>query len=206
MKAHRDDAAARQQQRQPLKKLAIGMTVLLTLVVVETPIAIDPGSPPGVLFHVVPKLHAAEQESLSDTAIAKGHGVARLSWDEPNRPAATAPRQTSFNDDNYRPRSDVNVMPAPAAQYWNEGLPRYAQPEPIVRQEPWVWLGADGKRQQGKFEWVERNGAIDYASVCRNYRRGSIPYRDCRKGAKRAFAQICSRYKPACHAANNFMP
>lgn len=131
----------------------------------------------------------------------------QLYWSDEKPARASRPRQTSFDDSNYRPRSDVNLVAPPDDLYWYEGrAPGYAAAEPVVRQGAWEWLGADRKRQHGRFEWEEREGAIQYASVCRNYRRGSLLYRDCRKGAKRAFAQMCNRHKPACHAANNFMP
>ena len=207
MKAHREDASTR--LRSQFKASAIGMAALVALeLVFARPMMIELDSlNTDHLLRVTPALQAAaRQETCSGTPASEPSGVAQLSWGETNAPAATARRQTSFSDDNYQPRSDVNVMPAPTEQYWYGGMPRYAQAEEVVRQEPWEWLGADRKRQHGRFEWVEQNGAINYASVCRNYRRGSILYRDCRKGAKRAFARMCSSYRPACHAANNFMP
>ena len=207
MKAHREDAPT--LQRSQFKTSAIGIAALVALeLVFARPIAINlynHGTP--LPLRVSPALHAAERsDTYTDMSTSEQSGVARLSWGGAEPPAATTRRQTSFSDDNYQPRSDVNVMPAPTEQYWYGGVPRYAQAEQMVRHESWEWLGADRKHQQGRFEWVEQNGAINYASVCRNYRRGSTPYRDCRKGAKLAFARMCSRYKPACHAANNFMP
>lgn len=190
MMRHREDAPAPQKHNTRTKAWAIGVAALAAL-----------------LLGVSPALQAAEGPGThTDVSTANRSGVAQLSWGEAKPPAASTPRQTSFNDDNYQPRGDVNVMPAPTEQYWYDGVPRYAQAEPVVRHESWEWVGADRKRQHGRFEWLEQDGAIVYASVCRNHRRGSILYRDCRKGAKRAFARMCSRYKPACHAANNFMP
>lgn len=173
-----------------------------------TPMVVDSDNPDAAsALRVGSVLRAAERaHAFAEAPSSSQSSGAQLNWSDAKPPAASAPRQTSFNDDNYRPRSDVNVVPPPAEQYWHGGAPRYVQAEPVVRHERWEWPGADRKPQRGRFEWVEQNGAITYASVCRNYQRGSILYRDCRKGAKRAFAQMCSKYKPACHAANNFMP
>lgn len=39
--------------------------------------------------------------------------------------------------------------------------------------------------------WQVLDNRIDYASVCANHRRGSIDYRECRKGAKQFFKERC---------------
>jgi hypothetical protein len=132
---------------------------------------------------------------------------AELVWSDKQQPAAKGPRQTSFDNTNYRPPASVNVIQPPTESYWpGADAPRYASREQQVRHDAWAWESANHERQHGRFEWIERDGAINYSSVCQNYRKGSIIYRDCRKGAKQAFARLCSSYKPACHAANNFMP
>jgi hypothetical protein len=40
-------------------------------------------------------------------------------------------------------------------------------------------------------EWIVVNNTIDGTSVCGNHRRGSIEYRECRKGAKVYFREQC---------------
>lgn len=40
-------------------------------------------------------------------------------------------------------------------------------------------------------EWVVVNNIIDGGTVCRNQRRGSVEYRECRKGAKGHFREQC---------------
>ncbi|WP_158893518.1 MULTISPECIES: hypothetical protein [unclassified Pseudomonas] len=40
--------------------------------------------------------------------------------------------------------------------------------------------------------WDVRGNRIDYGSVCRNHRKGSIEYRECRKGAKQWFKKKCT--------------
>lgn len=150
-----------------------------------------------LLSLAAPPLHAVERSQAK----------AELVWSEQPAPAAKRNRQTSFDETNYRPAASVNLIPPPAETYWpGAEAARYASSEQLLRQDSWEWLSANRTRVNGRFEWIERDGAISYASVCQNYRKGSIIYRDCRKGAKQAFARMCSSYKPACHAANNFMP
>ncbi|MBC8650700.1 hypothetical protein GYM54_07965 [Pseudomonas sp. MTM4] len=119
-------------------------------------------------------------------------------------------RQTSFNDDNYTPRPIANTMQPPPARYYAASSSSNTHKRPVSRQphlSPWSWgNGHNKQRVGGRFAWTVVNGQIDYNSVCQNYKRGSLIYRDCRKGAKVAFKQMCDQYQPACAAENNFMP
>lgn len=45
--------------------------------------------------------------------------------------------------------------------------------------------------------WEVRDNRIDYGSVCGNHRRGSIEYRECRKGAKQWFKEKCAELRKA---------
>ncbi|KFE57474.1 hypothetical protein IV01_03910 [Pseudomonas syringae] len=54
----------------------------------------------------------------------------------------------------------------------------------------WQW---DGKRTYAA-EWAINDNRIDGSSVCGNYRRGSIEYRECRKGAKVYFREKCREW------------
>ena len=113
------------------------------------------------------------------------------------------PRQTEFNDRNYQPRPIVNRLPPP---------PRSAAPQPrmprareTTRSARWSWAGEQAV-EHGTFQWRESDGRIDFGSVCMNETRGSLRYRECRKGAKLAFARLCKerRDPAACHAQNNY--
>jgi len=119
-------------------------------------------------------------------------------------------RQTSFNDGNYTPRPVANTMQPPPARYYAASSTNSTQKRSVSRQthlSNWSWeKGHNKQRISGQFEWTVVNGKIDYNSVCQNYKRGSLVYRDCRKGAKVAFKGMCGRYTPACAAENNFMP
>ena len=57
----------------------------------------------------------------------------------------------------------------------------------VERATVWQW---DGKRTYVA-EWTINNNRIDGSTVCTNYRRGSIEYRECRKGAKVYFREKC---------------
>lgn len=133
-----------------------------------------------------------------------------IDWFEEGTAQAIQQRQTSFNDDNYTPRPVANTMQPPPARYYAANSTSSTQKRSVSRQthlSNWSWENGHNKQPiSGQFEWTVVNDQIDYNSVCQNYKRGSLVYRDCRKGAKVAFKEMCSRYEPACAAANNYLP
>ncbi|WP_024679566.1 hypothetical protein [Pseudomonas syringae] len=86
--------------------------------------------------------------------------------------------------------------------------PRLAAAQFIESAIVWQW---DRKRTYAA-EWVVSGNQIDGTSVCRNWRRGSIEYRECRKGAKVYFKEQCKRLAESiirqryCSAASGFNP
>lgn len=134
----------------------------------------------------------------------------KIDWEQAEEPTyqAPAPKQTSFNDQNYRPRSVNTYTPPPSQQIaYNQPTKPQQAPQRLTLTDTWRWEnGYEKKPISGLFEWVEVGGAIEWSSVCQNYKKGSFIYRDCRKGAKVAFKNMCNRYKPACRAENNFTP
>lgn len=62
--------------------------------------------------------------------------------------------------------------------------------EGIEQATIWQW---DGKRTYFA-QWLVEANRIDDGSVCGNYRRGSIEYRECRKGAKVYFRDQCKEW------------
>lgn len=50
------------------------------------------------------------------------------------------------------------------------------------------------ERTEPPVSWETRDGRIDYGSVCRDYRRGSIKYRDCRVHAVEVFETRCREH------------
>lgn len=62
--------------------------------------------------------------------------------------------------------------------------------ENVEKATVWQW---DGKRTYAA-QWLISENRIDGSSVCANYRRGSIDYRECRKGAKIYFREKCREW------------
>ncbi|SDF20558.1 hypothetical protein [Phytopseudomonas seleniipraecipitans] len=126
------------------------------------------------------------------------------------RAQETQERQTSFNDSNYKPKPIANTFAA--SIYQAEAVSQPQKPlrkevREVTRSGTWSWeSGHQKKRVFGEFDWIERNGVIDHSSVCQNYQKGSLIYRDCRKGAKAKFKSMCGSYQPACNPSNNMMP
>lgn len=135
---------------------------------------------------------------------------AEIEWFEEASARAIERKQTSFSDENYTPRPLANTMQPPPARYYASNSPSSTQKRSVSREtnmSNWSWENGHNKqRVGGRFEWIVVSDQIDFSSVCQNYKRGSLIYRDCRKGAKVAFKKMCSQYQPACAAANNFMP
>ena len=117
-------------------------------------------------------------------------------------------RQTEFNDHNYRPSRQINIS-------------RSVTPTPRTRSEPQQrriqsateqvkWTNASGLETQYELYYEYDDTYITFASVCSNYRKGSINYRNCRKAAKQWFGSKCnngsSNGRMYCHARNAFLP
>lgn len=118
-------------------------------------------------------------------------------------------KQTVFNESNYTPKQVANSIPAPRQ------VISYSQPKPQPQKNPyrkthsipWTWQsygsGFSKHNKYGKFTYVETEKGIDTGSVCRNYKYGSLDYRDCRKAAKKWFQDRCSSdFRNACVAGN----
>ena len=119
-------------------------------------------------------------------------------------------RQTVFNDDNYRPRGATNVakIPNPVTTYKQptQQRKRFRNTHSV----DWTWQsygsGFSKHNKYGKFTYIETEKGIDTASVCKNYKHGSLDYRDCRKAAKKWFKDRCSSNFPQACLAQNMIP
>lgn len=115
-------------------------------------------------------------------------------------------KQTVFNESNYTPRQITNSIPAPRevnSHNRSQQNNTYRKTHSI----PWTWQsygsGFSKHNKYGKFTYVETEKGIDTGSVCRNYKYGSLDYRDCRKAAKKWFQDRCSSdFRNACVAGN----
>lgn len=164
-----------------------------------------PVSEPSLAQYATPEPSAAP-EAKGQRALTQ----AEIEWFEAASARAIESKQTSFSDDNYTPRPTVNTMQPPPARYYASSSSSSTQKRSVSRQtnlSNWTWENGHNKqRVGGQFQWTVVNDQIDFNSVCQNYKRGSLVYRDCRKGAKVSFKQMCGRYSPACAAENNFLP
>jgi hypothetical protein len=129
------------------------------------------------------------------------------------------------------PRSDNSPAPSQgmvSAEYLesfrNQSSRTATQPQrsasSIERDAQWVDKWSGGGRYLA--EWLIRDNRIDGTSVCANHKRGSIDYRECRKGAKQFYKEQCRAWEARseqdrhdhskrmeqryCSAANGFNP
>lgn len=154
----------------------------------------------------------AETPPLADSQTTAGQQIAPVV-----RVEASGGRQTSFSDDNYAPRQLVNVMESRHVRQYAQSQPRRIE-QPRQRglngtgTATFFWEDARGQRSRWQTAYSYRNSLIDTASFCSNYRRGSIDYRTCRKGAKAWLGERCGngnrvageRQRMYCHAHSGF--
>lgn len=124
--------------------------------------------------------------------------------------SGAAPRQTSFSDSNYSPRTDVNTIQSskPVQYVANNSTHNSQQASRRSNSASWTWVGADRKSQPIDIHWMTSDGWIEFDTVCQNHRRGSIEYRDCRKAAKEYFRHRCrtENRRAFCLAENRYYP
>ncbi len=157
-------------------------------------------------------------------ALAQPQPYASMEWTEEEKARAVASAQNVFNDSNYTPKQPASTYTPPAthriAQAPQQTQQRQTNRVQRERDGHWIDKWSGGARYYA--EWVIVNNYIDGASVCANHRRGSIDYRECRKGAKQFFKDECKgwsdRYRRDrkdwndrmkqryCSAASNFNP
>ena len=148
-------------------------------------------------------------------------------WSSVNRDAANRSaeiKQTDYNDANYAPQQAANVVSmepvrqSSAYQAANSGSS--VRQREVEYDQVWVEKWGGGGRYLAA--WTVIDNRIDGRSVCANHQRGSIDYRECRKGAKQHFKDECrlwderwgnnqhpynQRLKQRfCSAANSFSP
>lgn len=151
----------------------------------------------------------------------------KLFWDdvnERNRRQAH-PKQTIYNDTNYVPKGATNIVDMEAVRqseaYRNPTAASSISSRNSIEQSgAWVDKWSGGAHYYA--EWTVINNYIDDTSVCANHKRGSINYRECRKGAKQFFKEECRSWGAAwqsdrkprndymkqryCSAASSFSP
>lgn len=116
-------------------------------------------------------------------------------------------RQSTFNEHNYRPRTDINVIQSVQPGTAKHQVAQASQAKRQFKWRRWNWSFA-GKHHSMKIHWQELNGRIEWRTVCHNLKAGSLDYRTCRKEAKALFKQMCREQSrsPACAAAHFYNP
>ncbi|HFH2571532.1 hypothetical protein [Pseudomonas aeruginosa] len=149
-----------------------------------------------------------------------------LFWESVNsRNKSNQPKQTAYDDSNYTPTGAVNIVSMEAIRqpngYRNPSTSRKKKTTNRIQHTgAWVNKWSGGARYYA--EWVVIENYIENTSVCANQKRGSIDYRECRKGAKQFFKEQCRAWEKKwqndrknkneqiriryCSAANSFSP
>ncbi|SDR70012.1 hypothetical protein SAMN05216198_0106 [Halopseudomonas litoralis] len=107
----------------------------------------------------------------------------------------SARRQTSFNDGNYRPRTDVNTIPSSTASHASAARKPQARQQNLNGSRNVTLRWIDARRSSywwtGNYRW--RDNLIINEDFCANgrHRKGSMEYRTCRKAAKTYLKDQC---------------
>ncbi|MCY1349666.1 hypothetical protein D9M69_358710 [compost metagenome] len=123
----------------------------------------------------------------------------QLFWDDvnaQNRQQAQQ-KQTDYNDNNYVPKGAANVVSMEGVRqsgaYRNPTRRESASTNNSIEHDGyWIDKWSGGAKYYA--EWTAINNYIDGTSVCENHKRGSIDYRECRKGAKQLFKEQCQAW------------
>ncbi|NLC02279.1 hypothetical protein SAMN05216578_103328 [Halopseudomonas formosensis] len=118
-------------------------------------------------------------------------------------------RQTEFNDRNYQPSRQINTA-APLHRTTRSGAPSRERRIIQSQQETVRWIDARGAEEKYDMYYEHDGSQVTFASVCSNYRSGSIDYRNCRKAARQWFGTRCNTASSVgrmfCQASNAFRP
>ena len=179
-----------------------------------------------------PRPYSEPEEPIRLPSIPIDPPAQRVVYEPVSQPQPYASIQWSKDDkspkyefsNNYTPKQQINTYTPPAthriAQAPQQAQQRQANRVQRERDGYWIDKWSGGARYYAEWEIV--NNYIDGTSVCANHRRGSIDYRECRKGAKQFFKDECKgwsdRYRSDrkawsdrmkqryCSAASNFNP
>jgi hypothetical protein len=122
---------------------------------------------------------------------------ATIQWADEQFERAITSSKNSFNDSNYTPKQPASTYTPPVTHRIpaapQQTQPRQAKQVSRERTAKWIksWDGGTGYLA----EWISVNNYIDGTSVCANHRRGSIEYRECRKGAKQHYHEECRKWR-----------
>ena len=199
MKADRDDAPEhlRRKQGQSFGKWTLAIALGLGLSGLALHMA-------GNKLSFLPKPHSNQPSNLEKPAHAPDDNTPQnqpqktseeLFWESVNarNHQQNQPKQTIYNDSNYRPQKPTNIYtpPAPHRAVSAPQQTQQRQTNRASRERTSKWIKSWNGGTNYLAEWLSVNNHIDGSSVCANHRRGSIDYRECRKAAKQHFHEQC---------------
>ncbi|ENT5165016.1 TPA: hypothetical protein ACGBF3_006086 [Pseudomonas aeruginosa] len=199
MKANKDDAPEylRRKQGQSLSKWALPIALGLGLSGLALHMA-------GNKLSFLPKPQPSHPSNLEKPAHTPDDNAPQnqpqktseeLFWESVNarNHQQSQPKQTVYNDRNYRPQKPTNIY-TPPASHRVVSAPQQTQQRQTnraSRERTSKWIKSWNGGTNYLAEWLSVNNHIDGSSVCANHRRGSIDFRECRKAAKQYFHEQC---------------
>ena len=124
---------------------------------------------------------------------------ADIEWMEAAKELAVQRAQNAYNDNNYTPKQPQNTYSPPVIQpAYQQVAANESTSQPQERRATrekegrWIDKWSGGARYYA--EWLVIDNYIDGGSVCANHKRGSIDFRECRKGAKQFFKEQCREW------------
>ncbi|MCU1716806.1 hypothetical protein [Pseudomonas sp. 5P_3.1_Bac2] len=178
--------------------LSYGKTWVVDLAALQQLVHIlDTGQPPQPESATLPASEAETEQAQSEPLTQQEHGagvMAELAWQAAPPIRSGQQLRNEFNDSNYRPRAPQNIYAPPSYQ----AAPVTPERERAARAAPelsalWIKSWRGGTRYWA--QWYSLHNYIDGATVCGNHRKGSIDYRECRKGAKQYFHEQCRLWR-----------
>lgn len=230
MRSDWDDAPARARQRGPRKDMPVGR-VLAGLVIAGVVAFGFVRGFDGAQLKLPWKtasVKAAERPVATATELpvaatrqqltAPQQSAEELFWEQERAAQQARPsgRQTSFSDSNYTPSGHINLIAStggPPRREPEAAAPRFrVQGLTGTGTARVVWKDARGRLSSWQTSYAYRNGTIDNHSFCLGLGKGSIDYRNCRKGAHDWLREQCRSDRSIsvewrdmyCHAQSSF--
>lgn len=199
MKADKDDAPKylRRKRSQSLGKWALPVVLGLglsglALYMAENKLSFLPKPQPSQPSNLEKSAHTPNDHTPQDQPRKTSE---ELFWENVNarNHQQNQPKQTVYNDSNYRPQKPDNTY-TPPASHRVVSAPQQTQQRQTNRtnrERTSKWIKSWNGGTNYLAEWLSVNNHIDGSSVCANHRRGSIDFRECRKAAKQYFHEQC---------------
>lgn len=157
-----------------------------------------PPSPP--VQTQTPAVPKSLQECMGDSNVVNDKVMRCRYGDVPRAVTATEPAQGMVSA-QYLAEYKANQTTRPTRRAVSSGTEQH-------------WISSWDGRARYWATWEISDNRIDHGSVCGNQKRGSIEYRECRKGAKQWFKDRCRELRGAgeglaqryCSAASGFSP